>query len=175
MDIRIYVANLGAYNRGELSGEWINLPMDKDELREAIKKALNSSETATEDDYDEECAIHDYEAPFHINEYDDIYELNEVAQRIEDADIEEDVFNAIFEDCGNDLESAVSIAENNDYSLLCDVSTIEDLGQYAVDEGLFGVEIPDNLYNYIDFQAIGRDMQIEGWTIVDNSFAICIY
>lgn len=34
-DIRIYLTNLGAYNRGQLKGKWVTLPMD-------IKEELNS-------------------------------------------------------------------------------------------------------------------------------------
>ena len=55
-EMRVYIANLGKYNEGELVGAWFEPPIDMDEVRERI--GLN-------DQY-EEYAIHDYELPFEI-------------------------------------------------------------------------------------------------------------
>ena len=52
--MRIYIANLGKYNEGELVGAWFTPPVDFEEVKERI--GLN-------DEY-EEYAIHDYELPF---------------------------------------------------------------------------------------------------------------
>lgn len=62
--MRIYIANLGKYNEGELVGDWFTPPVDYDEMAERI--GLN-------DEY-EEYAIHDYELPFEIDEYTPIEE-----------------------------------------------------------------------------------------------------
>ena len=64
--MRVYIANLGKYNEGELVGAWFNPPVDFDEVKERI--GLN-------DEY-EEYAIHDYELPFEIDEYTPIEEIN---------------------------------------------------------------------------------------------------
>ena len=53
-EMRIYIANLGKYNEGELVGAWFTPPVDFEEVKERI--GLN-------DEY-EEYAIHDYELPF---------------------------------------------------------------------------------------------------------------
>ncbi len=53
-EMRVYIANLGKYNEGELVGAWFEPPIDFDEVKERI--GLN-------DQY-EEYAIHDYELPF---------------------------------------------------------------------------------------------------------------
>ena len=58
-EMRIYIANLGKYNEGELVGAWFTPPVDFEEVTERI--GLN-------DEY-EEYAIHDYELPFAIDEY----------------------------------------------------------------------------------------------------------
>ena len=50
-EMRIYIANLGKYNEGELVGAWFTPPVDFEEVKERI--GLN-------DEY-EEYAIHDYE------------------------------------------------------------------------------------------------------------------
>ena len=57
IDIRIYVADLAAYNNGKLHGVWINVTDDFDDIREQINKMLASSPEG----FSEECAIHDYE------------------------------------------------------------------------------------------------------------------
>ena len=58
-EMRVYIANLGKYNEGELVGDWFTPPVDYDEMAERI--GLN--------EYYEEYAIHDYELPFEIDEY----------------------------------------------------------------------------------------------------------
>ena len=49
MELKVYVANLGRYNEGELVGSWFTPPIDEEEMAERI--GLN-------EDY-EEYAIHD--------------------------------------------------------------------------------------------------------------------
>ena len=72
--MRVYVANLGKYNEGELVGAWFTPPIDYDEMEERI--GLN--------DYYEEYAIHDYELPFEIDEYTPIEEVNRLCEMVED-------------------------------------------------------------------------------------------
>lgn len=72
--MRIYIANLGKYNEGELVGAWFTPPVDFEEVKERI--GLN-------DEY-EEYAIHDYELPFEIDEYTPIEEVNRLCEMVED-------------------------------------------------------------------------------------------
>ena len=55
--MKVYVANLGRYNEGELVGAWFTPPIDEEEMAERI--GLN-------EDY-EEYAIHDFELPFDVD------------------------------------------------------------------------------------------------------------
>ena len=48
-DMRVYIANLGKYNEGELVGDWFSFPIDEEDVSERI--GLNS--------YYEEYAVHD--------------------------------------------------------------------------------------------------------------------
>ena len=73
-EMRVYIANLGKYNEGELVGAWFEPPIDMDEVRERI--GLN-------DQY-EEYAIHDFELPFEIGEYTPIEEINRLCEMVED-------------------------------------------------------------------------------------------
>ncbi len=46
---------------------------------------------------------------------------------------------------------------------------MEDLARYYVEEsGQLG-DIPANLQNYIDYQSLGRDMELDGNYLVTNS------
>ena len=72
--MRVYIANLGKYNEGELVGAWFTPPVDFDEVKERI--GLN-------DEY-EEYAIHDYELPFEIDEYIPIEEINRLCSLAEE-------------------------------------------------------------------------------------------
>ena len=73
-EMRVYVANLGKYNEGELVGDWFEPPIDYDEMAERI--GLN--------EFYEEYAIHDYELPFEIDEYTPIEEVNRLCEMVED-------------------------------------------------------------------------------------------
>ena len=73
-EMRIYIANLGKYNEGELVGAWFTPPVDFEEVKERI--GLN-------DEY-EEYTIHDYELPFEIDEYTPIEEVNRLCEMVED-------------------------------------------------------------------------------------------
>lgn len=183
MDIKIYVANLGAYNRGCLVGKWLGLPMDEDELQEEIEDILHGEEaqkTQSEYDCDEEVAIHDYECDiegFEIGEYESIRELNEAAEAIGRLHTyQQDILEAILEWDASYFRSLQGAVDSvDDCHLYHGVETLEDLGYYVVDEGLFGQEIPSSLYSYIDFEAIGRewDMDTQGGFTTKGYLEIC--
>ncbi len=56
-EIRIYVADLAAYNNGKLHGVWINACDDLEVIQKQINEMLESSPER----FAEEYAIHDYE------------------------------------------------------------------------------------------------------------------
>ena len=69
-----------------------------------------------------------------------------------------------------DFEEAYSTWEIGNFSYYPDIKDREELGQYVVDEGLWG-EIPENLINYIDYEAIGRDIDLNArGCFTDNGF-----
>lgn len=60
----------------------------------------------------------------------------------------------------NDIEEL--IANKDDIIYYPDCDNMDDVARYYFEEtGSFG-EVPRNLQNYIDYQALGRDMEIEG-------------
>jgi antirestriction protein len=156
MEIKVYVANLGKYNEGELVGEWFTLPVDFEEVKEAI--GLNGQY--------EEYAIHDYEAPkgISINEYTSLVELNEIAEQIDALDkYEQDDLELILESghCSETVE-ALNVLENGEYRIWGDCNSMEDVAYEWVQELGYLDQMPENLRRYFDYEAFGRDLAIEG-------------
>lgn len=68
------------------------------------------------------------------------------------------------------FSSLEELLENAD-DIICysDCDSMEDIARYYVEEtGQLG-EVPTNLQNYIDYQALGRDMEIEGNYLVTSN------
>lgn len=149
-EMRIYIANLGKYNEGELVGAWFTPPVDFEEVKERI--GLN-------DEY-EEYAIHDYELPFAIDEYTPIEEVNRLCEMVEDLPeyIQEEL-----SELQSYFGSIEELCEHED-DIICHsgCDDMADVARYYLEEsGQLG-ELPAHLQNYIDYAAYGRDMELEG-------------
>lgn len=155
--IKVYIANLGKYNEGELVGKWLELPIDMSDEWEEFKQSIQIDG----EEY-EEWAIHDYEAPegIKIDENDNIEELNELAEQMEELDEHDEKKLLALIEWGyySDVKEAVENIEN--FVLYEDINTEEELGDYYIEEGLMG-DIPDNIKFYIDTEKLGRDISIE--------------
>ena len=154
MEFKIYVANLGKYNEGEMVGEWINLPATEEELEEVLDRIGINEEY-------EEIFIPAYENEFDykVDEYDNLDELNEIAYKLDNltTDEEEKIKAGLelwsFDEIYNYLDDIV---------LLKDVNTDYDLGYYWVEEsGCYDLDKLGMLRNYINYEAFGRDVRIE--------------
>jgi len=156
--MRVYIANLGKYNEGELVGAWFTPPVDFDEVKERI---------CLTDGY-EEYAIHDYELPFEIDEHTPIEEINRLCGLVDElegtligeavSDIQHAFFNS-FEEMVEHVDDIICYPDCNDMS---------DVAYYLIEEtGALG-EVPTHLQNYIDYEAYGRDLELEGRFLVTN-------
>lgn len=159
MDMQVYISNLGKYNEGELVGAWFQPPIDMEEVKEKI--GLN-------DQY-EEYAIHDYELPFEIGEYTPISEINRWCSLIEEIE-DTEIFKELREIQSMWFSSLEDLIEHKDDIIYySDCDSMEDVAAYYVEEtGQLG-EVPSNLQNYIDYQALGRDMELEGNFLVTSN------
>ena len=163
--LKIYYTNLGLYNEGILSGEWVELPATEEEIK-AVMERTGYDETH------EEYFITDFETDIHglnVGEYDDIDELNELAELIDD---EPEKVEALLY-FGYDTPD--EIRENLDN--LCYVTTPEGLesdeeavGYYYAEE-VGCLNIPENIKCYFDYESYGRDIMLEGqfYTAEDGS------
>ena len=151
---RIYVACLAAYNNGRLHGRWIDATTP-DEIWRSVSTMLRDS---PEPDA-EEWAIHDYEGfeGAHLSEYASFETVCELAEFIGEYG---ELAARIYGHYGNDLEQARAAFE--DYA--GEYRSAADFAEELHTE--LGTAIPESLSYYIDWQALARDMALNGEIMV---------
>lgn len=149
-EIRIYVACLASYNSGYLHGKWIDATGDADEIQDLISTMLKSSPISDA----EEWAIHDYEGfeGAEINEYSSIQTVIKLAEFIKEHNELGGKLLAHFSGELNDAEIAL---ENY-------AGEYKKLAEYAEELTEQNTEIPQNIAYYIDYERMGRDMEMSG-------------
>ncbi|MGM9603280.1 MAG: antirestriction protein ArdA [Faecousia sp.] len=165
--LRIYLTNLGKYNEGFLIGEWLDLPATEEEIEE-VKQRIGINAMY------EEWFITDYETDIEgvtVGEYESISELNELAEVLEGLSGEElDKLEALLE-YGCKLVEALERID--DCLIWFDCEDMEDVArEYCECTGLLD-GIPENIANYFDFAAFGRDLSFEG-TFIFLSTGNCV-
>lgn len=175
--IKVWIGSLAAYNAGALVGEWVDLPKSEDELNEAIEAIHKEANKIDGVWNSEEIDIFDFET-----EVEGIYnelqgmglrQMNELAERFDGLDEYELKEVAALIEATGDIDEALSIQEEGRAIILYDIEDNDDLGRAWVEE-LGAMEVPSHLENYIDYEAIGRDLTFEGWTITSQDIAVCI-
>lgn len=147
---RIYVACLAAYNNGFLHGACIEAS-EPHEVMAAVTAMLSRS---PEPDA-EEWAIHDYDGfeGVHLSEYagfDTVCALSDFIEK------RGPLAGKLYNHFGNDLEQAR--AAFDDYA-----GEFASLADFAQDLNVqTGLETPPAFQYYIDWQAMGRDMELNG-------------
>lgn len=150
-DIRIYVADLAAYNNGKLHGVWIDATEDPDTIQDQINDMLASSPEPDSEEY----AIHDYEGygSYSLSEYEGIQSAHDLAVFIEEHG---ELAGEILNNFGGDLEDAQKAIEEN-YA-----GCYSSLADYAQELTEDTAQIPENLAYYMDYERMGRDMELSG-------------
>lgn len=152
MEAQIYIANLSKYVSGTIQGGWFDLPVDYSDI--VTKLGLNESE--------EETIILDSDAPFTVTQYDSLDRLNELYEQY--SELPSEVRDHAKELIGDLFSSEEDLLENaEDVMFFADVDTDEKLGSYWVDQGL--ITVPKELENYIDEEALGRDIRLDGQVV----------
>ncbi|HBX54617.1 antirestriction protein ArdA [Pseudomonas sp. UBA2684] len=148
--IRIYIADLAAYNAGHLHGVWIDATLDMDDIQVQVDAMLAASPVEGAEEY----AIHDFEGfdGYPLGEYEGLQSAHELACFIE----EYPEFGGALLTHFNDLEQAQQAAEE-DY---CGCYT--SLADYAQELTEETSSIPQHLAQYIDYHAMARDMEYSG-------------
>ena len=157
-EIRIYVACLAAYNNGYLHGQWMDADREPWEIYEDIRAMLRAS---PEEDA-EEWAIHDFEGfeGVSISEYQGIESVAEIAAFIAEHGELGGKLLSYFGDL-DDARDAISDHYAGEYESVADFA--RELTEQTT-------QIPQNLEFYIDYEAMGRDLEINDVLTVETGF-----
>lgn len=162
--LKIYVTNLRKYNNGKIIGEWISLPCEG--LEEVLNKISNNG--------NDELFISDYETDISnlkISEYDDILQLNEIAEEIDNLSDDEVIALQAYLEQYNDIEQALEEVRQGNYTIYYDCDDMSDVAYQVVNESGLLDGVPEEVKIYFDYEAYGRDMDINRTFIqIDNSF-----
>lgn len=162
MSTKLYIANLGKYNEGELVGEWIDLPIDEEKLHEMfvrIKVGHYDEDGEYVPGYREgwsfyeEVAIHDYESDIlnHVGEYDNIMELSELIEELEGlTSYETKIVEAYMECYNNDLREAIDAVDRCTY---WDNMSLREVAEEEIRERYCEQDIPDIFFDYFNYEA----------------------
>ena len=161
--MRVYITDLEAYNNGHLVGAWYELPMNEDLLAESIENELQKGKKiCNSTHHHEEYFITDYECDYmKIEEYQSLTKLNEIAEKIENLNDEEitGVKLMLENHIVNSIDEAI---ENLDNMICTGESKMEDIAYNYIEESGALQNMPESLQGYFDYEALGRDMGIEG-------------
>ena len=160
--IEAYVTNLGKYNEGELASEPLKFPTTTEEVQALLKRI------GVDNIQYEEIFIADYDGDLPelnacLGEYESIDELNHLAcllSELDKSDLEKFEAAVASGEHTSGVGDLINLVENLDcYDFYIGVSDDETLGRiYAEDMEL--INIPENLRDYFDYEAYGRDMRI---------------
>lgn len=172
--LKIFLTNLGKYVDGYLVGEWVKLPVPKDKLNDILTRI-------GVDEHNEEYFITDFEttlANLEISEYASLYELNELAELVEDlTDGDYEKLSAVLEvESPTTIKAIIeTIGQLDEFDLLAEVTTDEQIGEYYAELSCIFQGVPDHIQRYFDYEQFGRDIRLErnccvtsGGIVIDN-------
>lgn len=161
--LKIYVTNLRKYNEGQIIGEWVSLPCEG--LEEVLDKISNNG--------NDELFISDYETDINglkVSEYDNILKLNDMTEEIDNlSDDEVIALQAYLEEYN--MEQALDEVRQGNYRIYYNCDNMEDVACQVVNDCGLLDGVPEEVKIYFDYEAYGRDMDINRTFIqIDNSF-----
>jgi antirestriction protein len=162
--LKIYVTNLKKYSEGALVGEWVDLPHE--DIESVINKISN--------DGADELFITDYESELEgleVGEYDNIETLDSIMQEVDNlTDSELLAFQAYLLN-GSSLDEALEEVHQGNYTIYYDCNDMSDVVYQVVNDCGLLDGVPEEVKMYFDYEAYGRDMDINRTFIqIDNSF-----
>lgn len=186
--LNVWIGNLGKYNEGELVGEWLKLPVSKQELDTFLREKVGLQLTQAEVDKAleeegvcyEEYMINDYETdlPIKISEYENLDNLNLLATIAENVN-DMDAINAYVDSQGEmTLEELANLMEQEDdiayFRFSNDSSSMsaeEKMGYEMADAtGLLSTLQELQIEEFFDFEGYGSSWENGDITILDNGY-----
>lgn len=156
---RIWIGSLADYNNGVLHGDWVDAAVDDEELVEAAKRIVASSETPDAEEY----AIFDYDefGDFKVGEYEQLRLVAKVARGI----AEHGPAFAVWAELHDADPDMLDTFED---SYLGEYDSAEDWAREVLDEAdidrRLETEFGEDLARYIhpDYEAFARDAWLSG-------------
>lgn len=165
--ISAFITNLGKYNEGDLIGQWVSFPTSAEEMQRVLSAIGIGKPDACGVPY-EEWFIIAYENTVRglssaLGEFVNLDELNYLAVKLngmEQSELEQFEAALTMDDHCGSLQELINLTDNLDcYDFLPDISDEEALGRYYLLE-VGSIKVPDELVDYIDYEALGRDAVI---------------
>ena len=115
------------------------------------------------------------EIPFDFGEFPNISEINDIAERVEALEAyEQDVLKVILEEHTSDINEALQIVEYGDYTTWSG-NSMADVAQTMVEECEYFGNIPERLQCYIDYEKLGRDLELECTFLEGNGYFVEVF
>ena len=167
-----YITNLGKYNEGELVGETLKFPTTTEEVQGLLKRigvdGVRYEEFFITSFDGDVLGLYDY-----LGEYENLDELNHLACLLSELDQGElEKFEAVLHTGAHTSSVAdiINLTQNLDcFEFYPDIENEEDLGRYWAED----LPIPDELKDYFDYEAYGRDISInEGGHMAPGGYVV---
>ena len=166
LNCKVVVGSWKAYNecnKRSLGSKWLDLS-DYETLDEVYDELKNEGFTELEL---EETFVQDYEADIEFIENCDYTNIDLLWDRVQELDdiieyLGENEVKAYLEEFGIKSLDDLRDLRSTELYLYADCDTLSDLAYELVQEGCYG-EIPDSIVNYIDYEAMGRDLSFDGY------------
>lgn len=159
--LEVYIENL---HNGK--NAWIELPTSDIVINKVLEE-INPGGL-------HDVIIADYETDISglkVSEYDNILELNTIAEEIDNLSDDEVIALQAYLEQYNDIEQALEEVRQGNYTIYYDCDDMSDVAYQVVNESGLLDGVPETLKGYFDYEAYGRDIDINGTFIqIDNSF-----
>lgn len=173
--LKVYLADLQAYDEGYLVGKWIKLPLDFFDLLDVMSEIYKKGEDISKTDKHFICFIKDYEwsdKEFSlIDENTNIIELNSNIQQLLEFDIFKQRSVSFLLDCGIvvNLNDAI---EHVDDVIIHLYQDMEDVARHLLKERYKVDELPEIISHCIDYERVIQKLEIDGyyWQIGNDVF-----
>ena len=170
IEVRIYIADLAAYNNAQMRGEWVTLPIPEEELDDIVYKYTNEGRG----DYE----ILDYEGPFRKDTIgNDPWRLNRWAATLSNLltldELDEDVIRAVLKDSYITYpDVALAILSDPKRFRVFRARTMGDVAFELLEEEGFFTNLPERARTYFNFEAYGNDLRRAGYWIQGDGFFV---
>ena len=161
---KYYIACLGSYNNGILSGKWFDWATSDTQYWEQVKEVLDNSQYENA----EETAIHDYDGGVNLGEYPDVDRLTEVGCAMDESS--EEIVKAYLENQGEDADLQCI---NDKY--VGNYDTEKDFAMSWATDCLGYEENPTWPMSNIDWDGATRDLMFDFWTAPKQDGTINVF